>query len=92
MSDLQNLIMSDNSRLFAYLDDCTKSGKETNKIQDAIGIKLSNSRKTTNWYSFKYKNQGFSMLQDTDDIIFFAEDQDCPDRILMDLLTHFTKS
>jgi len=92
MSDLQNLIMSDNSRLFAYLDDCTRYGKEANKIQDAIGIKLSSSRKNTNWYNFKYKNQGFSMLQDTDDIIFFAEDQDCPDRILMDLLTHFTKS
>lgn len=84
--------MSDNSRLFAYIDDCTKSGAEANKIQDAIGITLSNSPKKTNWYNFKYKNEGFSMLQDTEDIIFFAEDQDCPEKILIDLLTYFTKS
>ncbi len=92
MSDLQNIIMSDNSRMFAYLGNYPKSGEEANKIQETIGVKISTSRRKTHWYNFKYKNQGFSILHHTDDIILFAENHECPDRILKDLLAHLTKS
>jgi len=78
--------------MFAYLGNYPKSGEEANKIQKTIGVKISTSRRKTHWYNFKYKNQGFSILHHTDDIVLFADNQKCPDGILIDLLDQIQSS
>ena len=87
MHSLQNTIMSDNSRMFAKLENKTLSKNLLQKIQNGKKINLvpKKSRRYL-WADFKYKNQKFSIFSGTGDLMFFAENQRCSEKILKEVL------
>ncbi len=87
MHSLQNTIMSDNSRLFAKIENKSLSKKLIQKIQNKKEIRLfpKNSRRYT-WADFKYKNQEFSIFSGTGDLMLFADNHKCSDKILKEVL------
>ena len=84
---LQNTIMSDNSRLFAKIENKSLSKKLIQKIQNTKKIRLipKNSRRYM-WADFIYRNQEFSIFSGTGDLMFFAENHNCSDKILKEVL------
>jgi len=79
--------MSDNSRLFAKIENKSLSKKLIQKIQTKKKIRLvpENSRRYV-WADFKYKNQEFSIFSGSGDLMFFAGNQRCSDKILKEVL------
>lgn len=84
---LQNTIMSDNSRLFAKIEDKSLSKTLIRKIQikKKIRLFLKNSRRYM-WADFIYKNQEFSIFSGSGDLMFFAGNHKCSDKILKEVL------
>jgi len=84
---LQNTIMSDNSRLFAKIENRSLSKKLVQKIQNKKKIRLiSKKKRRYTWADINYKNQKFSIFSGTGDLMFFAENQRCSEKILKEVL------
>lgn len=87
MHSLQNTIMSDNSRLFAKIENKSLSKKLVQKIQNKKKIRLiSKKNRRYTWADFKYKNQEFSIFSGTGDLMLFADNNKCSDKILEEVL------
>ena len=87
MHSLQNTIMSDNSRLFAKIENRSLSKKLVQKIQNKKKIRLvSKKNRRYTWADFNYKSHGFSIFSGTGDLMLFAENHKCSDKILREVL------
>jgi hypothetical protein len=87
MVALQNTIMSDNSRLFATIDNKSLSEELLNHLPSG---KTVNIEPTINnkyeWADFNYKNEAFTIFNCTGDLMFFADNCDCSEKILSEVL------
>ena len=87
MYDLKKTIMSDNSRLFAKIEN--KSLSE-NLLNNLPSNKNFNIEPTDNnkykWTDFNYKNEEFTIFSGTGDLIFFVDNCNCSEKILVEVL------
>lgn len=87
MYALQNTIMSDNSRLFAKIENKTLSQNLLNSlpVKKEISI-VPTINKKYEWADFNYKNEDFTIFSGTGDWMFFADNCDCSEKILVEVL------
>jgi hypothetical protein len=87
MYSLENTIMSDNSRLFAKIENRSLSENLIQEMQHKRKLKLvSKKNKRYTWADFRYKNQEFSIFSGTGDLMLFADNYKCSDKILQEVL------
>lgn len=90
MATLQKTIMSDNSRLFACIENKSLSRNLIQKIPSKETLKLSQSSlKKYLWADFKFHNEIISIFSGTGDLMLFVENQNCPERILNEVVEVF---
>ena len=79
--------MSDNSRLFAKIEDKSLSKNLFNNFPAKKDV---NIQPTVNnkykWADFSYKNEDFTIFSGTGDLMFFADNCDCSEQILVEIL------
>lgn len=91
MALLNNSIMSDHSKIVAYYENFSMNGKISNRIEDGLGIKLDKSyRRTAQWFDFIYREEEFSLLVQSGDILLFADNSKCSKSIIQDLKNLFS--
>jgi hypothetical protein len=87
MYALQNIIMSDDSRLFAKIENKSLSPNlfhnfpKKNKIQ----IRPTANRRYK-WADFKYKNEVFTAFDESGDLMLFADNCNCSEELLSEIL------
>ena len=90
MYALQNTIMSDNSRLFAKIENKSLSKNLIKKIPTQNEIRLyKGSLKKYTWADFNYQDETISIFSGTGDLMLFVENPDCSENILNELLDVF---
>jgi len=91
MVSLQDSVMADNSRLVAWLDHVILTSRRIRKMKKEIGIIPVNSNKRRpQWFDFKYKNENFSILSDRDDLLLFAANRNCSEKLFKELIRYFS--
>lgn len=87
MYALKNTIMSDNSRLFAKIDNKSLSEELLNHlpIEKTVSIEPTVNNKYE-WADFNYKDEAFTIFNCTGDLIFFVDNCDCSEKILEEIL------
>lgn len=87
MVALTNTIMSDNSRLFAKIENKSLA---KNLLINLPSKKDVNLQPTVNnryaWTDFSYKNEDFTVFSGTGDLMFFADNCNCSEKILEEIL------
>ncbi len=87
MVALQNTIMSDNSRLFAKIENKSLSKNLLNSLPAKKEINIEPPfNKKYEWADFNYKNEAFTIFSGTGDLMFFADNCNCSEKILVEVL------
>jgi len=87
MYALQNTIMSDNSRLFAKIENKSLSKNLINKFPAKSKIEIQPIYiNKYRWADFSYKDEDFSIFSGTGDLMFFADNCNCSEKILSEVL------
>lgn len=87
MYALQNTIMGDNSRLFAKIENKSLSKNLICKFSSEHKVEIyPGYRKKYKWADFRYKNEDFTVFSGTGDLMFFADNCDCSEKILSEVL------
>ncbi|MEZ5195512.1 MAG: hypothetical protein R2764_03705 [Bacteroidales bacterium] len=90
MATLQKTIMSDNSRLFACIENKSLSQNLIKRIPSRETVRLSESAlKKYVWADFNYRDENISVFSGTGDLMLFVENQNCSERILKELVEVF---
>ena len=88
MYALKNTIMSDNSRLFAKIENKSLSVDLLNHLPSKKNV---NFEPTVNnryeWADFSYKDEAFTIFNCTGDLMFFADNCNCSEKILKEVLS-----
>ena len=81
--------MSDNSRLFAKIENRSLSKSLINKFPTKNSIEIQPGfQNKYKWADFRYKKEKFTIFSGTGDLLLFADNQKCSDKILKEVL-HF---
>lgn len=87
MYALQNTIMSDNSRLFAKIENKSLSQSILDNLSTQKNIITQPTfNKKYQWADFSYKNEYFTIFSGTGDLMFFADNCDCSENLLVEVL------
>lgn len=87
MYALQNTIMSDNSRLFAKIENKSLSKSIFNNLPKKKNISIQPTiNNKYEWADFNYKNEDFTIFSGTGDLMFFADNCDCSENLLVEVL------
>jgi hypothetical protein len=93
MALLDRAIMSDNSLLFAFVENAGSITDLSAILPEEIKrIKVSKQIRQRKWLDFSYKNERFSIYADSGDLMFFAENIYCPKDVINALLQNFSFS
>lgn len=87
MYDLKKTIMSDNSRLFAKIENKSLSENLLNRFPSKKNVNIEPTvYNKYEWTDFNYKNEEFTIFSGTGDLMFFADNCDCSEKILVEVL------
>lgn len=79
--------MVDNSRLFACIENAALTDTLINRFRHSAGITLTRlfGRKK-DWLDLRFRGQEFSIFAGTGDLLLFAANRHCPEKMMQDLI------
>jgi hypothetical protein len=89
--ELLNVIMKDGSRHFGELPQTVlwyELRSRVEKLDGAVVTDFVTDNITEAWIDFSYRGYRFSVNDQFGDYLFFVNDPDCPDEILISILSH----
>jgi hypothetical protein len=94
MNKIFDVRMNDGSRHFADLPEIypwTILSEHLTRLETAVETNYITDEVTEFWLDFEYKEQKFSVNNQIGEFWFFAENPDCPEEILLEVINHFGK-
>jgi hypothetical protein len=93
-SKLFDFRMKDGSRHFADLPEVVffdEFADHVEKLEDAEITEFITDGVIEMWLDFEYREHHFSVNNQFGDYLFFVQDPDCPDEILLEVCAHFRR-
>lgn len=85
--------MVDDSRMFAWVENTSFTVQEIQEIiSGSDSFSFMPDGIESKWLDFVYKEEKFTVFSGRSDLIFFADNQHCPESLLNELLQQFEYS
>lgn len=93
-NDKLESLMNDGSRHFVDMPEVVffdEFCEHTEKLEEAEITEFVTDGVVEMWLDFEFRGHKFSVNNQLGDYLFFVEDPECPEEILLEIIAHFRK-
>ncbi len=94
LSDLLENKLNDGSRHFVDMPEVVFFDEVADHVEELGGAKITEfltDGVVEMWLEFEYRGHSFSVNNKLSNYLFFVEDANCPDEILLEIINHFRR-